>query len=157
MQHVCNRTSFTFHLELTEITVNTNSKHLELYSILGEYDNAGFPLAYCLLSTANAVEIGKRTRALGRWAQQLRDKYAIKPVFVHVDKDMAEIGMTRNVWKEAKIQLCWWHHITRRVQSRSSHSLISHSDHLDVQTPRRTRVERTQCHKPPSIHFVPMH
>ncbi|KAJ7217434.1 hypothetical protein C8J57DRAFT_1598609, partial [Mycena rebaudengoi] len=32
-----------------DATYNTNSKHLELYSVLGEYDNAGFPLSYCLL------------------------------------------------------------------------------------------------------------
>ncbi|KAG0693922.1 hypothetical protein DFH29DRAFT_815867 [Suillus ampliporus] len=43
---------------------NTNAKHLELYSVLGEFDNAGFPLSYCLLLTATAIEIGKRTTAL---------------------------------------------------------------------------------------------
>ena len=26
-----------------------------------------------------------------------------------MDKDMAEIGMSRQVWKESKHQLCWWH------------------------------------------------
>lgn len=31
------------------------------------------------------------------------------PIFVHVDKDMAEIGMSRMVWTNAKIQICWWH------------------------------------------------
>ena len=30
------------------------------------------------------------------------------PVFAHVDKDMAEIGMLQQVWNP-KIQLCWWH------------------------------------------------
>ena len=30
---------------------NTNSKNLELYSIMAEHDNAGFPVSYCLLST----------------------------------------------------------------------------------------------------------
>jgi hypothetical protein len=88
---------------------NTNQKHLELYSILGEYDNSGFPPAYCLLSTAESLEIGKRTKALTAWATALRDKYGIYPVFVHVDKDMAEIGMSRFVWINGKIQLCWWH------------------------------------------------
>ena len=29
---------------LTREIVNVNSKHLELYSIMGEYDNAGFPM-----------------------------------------------------------------------------------------------------------------
>ncbi|KAG2153487.1 uncharacterized protein EDB93DRAFT_1248751 [Suillus bovinus] len=49
-----------------DATYNTNAKHLELYSVLGEFDNAGFPLSYCLLSTATAIEIGKRTTALRR-------------------------------------------------------------------------------------------
>jgi hypothetical protein len=52
--------------------------------------------------------IHKRRTALRAWAEQLRDKYGVRPHFVHVDKDMAEIGMIRDVWL-AKIQLCWWH------------------------------------------------
>ncbi|KAF7333854.1 SWIM-type domain-containing protein [Mycena venus] len=91
-----------------DATYGTNSKHLELYTVLGEYDNAGFPLSYCLLSTADSIDIGKRKAALEAWAQILRDKYGVIPVFVHVDKDMAEIGMIRSVW-DAKIQLCLWH------------------------------------------------
>jgi hypothetical protein len=90
-------------------TDNTNSKHLELYTILGEYDNTGFPLSYCLLTTASSVEEGKRLRALEAWAMILRDKYGVAPRFVHTDKDMAEIGASRRTWKEAKHQLCWWH------------------------------------------------
>ena len=59
MQHVRNE-HFWIEAGLTmEMAVNTNLKHLELYSILGEYDNAGFPLAYCLQSTLNAKQIGK--------------------------------------------------------------------------------------------------
>jgi hypothetical protein len=93
---------------LTKPADNTNSKNLELYSVMGEYDNAGFPLSYCLLSTATALPIGKRTRALKAWGKCLRDKYGIIPKFAHTDKDMAEIGMLREVW-EVKLQLCWWH------------------------------------------------
>ncbi|KAJ7182106.1 hypothetical protein C8R46DRAFT_985238 [Mycena filopes] len=44
-------------------TVNTNQKHLELYSVIGEFDNAGFPLSYCLLSTASSIQLGKRKNA----------------------------------------------------------------------------------------------
>ncbi|PPR07898.1 hypothetical protein CVT24_002829 [Panaeolus cyanescens] len=47
-----------------DATYNTNSQHLELYSIMAEHDNAGFPLSYCLLTTATAIELGKRKRAL---------------------------------------------------------------------------------------------
>lgn len=95
----------------------TNSKQLELYSVLGEYDNAGFPLAYCLLSTADSMELGKRKKALGAWAQQLRDRYGLIPVFIHVDKDMGEIGMATIIWPDGKIQLCWWH-LRRAVRAR---------------------------------------
>ena len=90
-------------------TDNTNSRHLELYTVLGEYDNVGFPLSYCLLTTASSVEDGKHTKALEAWVATLRSKYSIVPRFVHTDKDMAEIGASRRVWPEAKHQLCWWH------------------------------------------------
>lgn len=95
----------TFDLQFLD---NTNSKHLELYSIMAEHDNTGFPLSYCLLSTAGMIDNRKRKKALKGWAKCLRDQYEVKPVFVHVDKDMAEISMAKAVWK-AKISLCWWH------------------------------------------------
>jgi hypothetical protein len=73
-----------------------------------KHDNAGFPLSYCLLSTASAIDIGKHTKTLTLWADCLCDTYGVIPVFAHVDKDMAEIGMLRTSWV-LKIQLCWWH------------------------------------------------
>jgi hypothetical protein len=85
---------------------NTNLKHLELYSIMGEYNNAGFPLSYCLLSMALAVGIGKCTGALTAWVNCLCNTYGVIPVFVHVNKDMVEIAMLWTSWK-LKIQLCW--------------------------------------------------
>lgn len=45
----------------------------------------------------------------------LRDRYCLNPEFVHVDKDMAEISMSRTVWASAKIQLCWWHNVEKAV------------------------------------------
>jgi hypothetical protein len=82
---------------------------LELYSVLGEYDNVGFPLSYCLLTTASSVDLGKCTKALEAWVALLRSEHSVVPRFVHTDKDMAEIGASRRVWPEAKHQLCWWH------------------------------------------------
>ena len=102
---------------------DTNSSNLELYSVIGEYDNAGFPLSYCLLSTATAMEVGKRKNALTAWAKCLRDTYEVTPVFAHTDKDMAEIGMLRDVWS-AKIQLCWWH-LRKAVRERLKKSKLS--------------------------------
>ena len=94
---------------IKKTTDNTNSHHLELYTVLGEYDNVDFPLSYCLLTTASSVEDGKHTKALEAWAATLHNEYGIVPCFVHTDKDMAEIGASRQVWPEAKHQLCWWH------------------------------------------------
>ena len=70
---------------------NTNSRNLELYIIIAEHDNAGFPLSYCLLSTGTAIEPKKRTGALSNWITKVKETYQINSTFVHVDKDMAEI------------------------------------------------------------------
>ena len=88
---------------------NTNARYLKLYTVLGEYDNAGFPLSYCLLSTALSIEDRKRMKALTAWATTLCNEYSVVPRFVHTDKDMAEIGASRSVWPDVKHQLCWWH------------------------------------------------
>ena len=70
--------------------------------MLGEHDNAGFPLSYSLLSTATALEVGKRKKALTAWAKCLRDTYGIIPIFAHTDKDMAEIGMLQDIHMVSK-------------------------------------------------------
>jgi hypothetical protein len=106
MQHVSALSTLRHKLMAT--TDNTNLKNLELYSILGEHDNAGFPLSYCMLLTATSLEIGKRRNALSRWVEALRDTYGIRPRFAHTDKDMGEISMLCDIW-DLKIQLCWWH------------------------------------------------
>src|SRR5882724_3238254 len=84
----------------TEIYVDsTNSKNLELYSVMAEHDNAGFPLSYCLLSTAMALHIHKRWNALNAWAKHLCEKYGVIPKFAHTDKDRVEISMICNTWE----------------------------------------------------------
>ncbi|KAJ6629647.1 hypothetical protein B0H10DRAFT_1764886, partial [Mycena sp. CBHHK59/15] len=92
-----------------DTTYNTNSKHLELYSIMGEQDGAGFPLSYLLLSTASSIDQGKRRGIIAK--------------FTHVNKDMAEIGMLKDVWN-AKISLCWWH-LRRAVRTRLASAKLS--------------------------------
>jgi len=76
---------------------------------MAKHNNAGFPLTYCLLSTATTIDQGKQTKALSGWMVCLHNKYSICPIFVHSDKDMVEIGCSKLVWPEAKINLCWWH------------------------------------------------
>ncbi|KAG6863348.1 hypothetical protein C0991_006561, partial [Blastosporella zonata] len=93
---------------------------------MAEHDNAGFPLSYCLLSTASAVDQGKRTKALTAWAVCLKAAYDVSPMFVHVDKDMAEISMAQKVWGSAKISLCWWH-LRRAVRARLANGKLATS------------------------------
>ncbi|KAL0574775.1 hypothetical protein V5O48_007186 [Marasmius crinis-equi] len=100
-----------------DATYNTNSKRLELYGVLAEHDGAGYPLAYCLLSTASSTILGKRILALELFARQLRDRYGIRPRHYHVDKDMAEIRVAQKVWPGASISLCYWH-LNRAIEER---------------------------------------
>lgn len=81
-------------------------------------------MSYCLLSTASSTEFNKRTRALQSWLEQLQDQHGIIPRFVHVDKDMAEIGAIRAVWPTAKIQVCWWH-LRKAVRERLARGRLS--------------------------------
>jgi len=96
---------------------NTNEANLELYSVLGELDNAGFPLAYCLLSTATAISQCKRTATLISFLGKIRSTYHIFPSFTHVDKDFAEISALGAVWPSAKPQICMWH-LQRAISER---------------------------------------
>ncbi|KAJ7721079.1 hypothetical protein DFH07DRAFT_691115, partial [Mycena maculata] len=113
----------------------SDDKHLELYSIMGEKDGAGFPLSYLLLSTASSIDQGKRRKALTAWAKCVRDTYGIDAKFTHVDKDMAEIGMLKDVW-DAKISLCWWH-LRRAVRTRLGIGKLSTTPY----DPNRARAE----------------
>ncbi|KAF7300749.1 SWIM-type domain-containing protein [Mycena kentingensis (nom. inval.)] len=89
-------------------TDSTNAKDLELYALMGEFDNAGFPLAYCLLSTTTSISRGKRVKSLTAFATCVRESYDLHPEFVHVDKDLGEINALKAVFKP-KISICWWH------------------------------------------------
>ncbi|KAJ7215799.1 hypothetical protein GGX14DRAFT_359361 [Mycena pura] len=95
---------FPDEVDVFKLQDNTNARQLELYGVLAEYDNA----AYCLLSTASSIAISKRKLALTAFGNCLRDTYGVNPEFAHTDKDMAEIGMLKDVW-DPKINQCWWH------------------------------------------------
>lgn len=107
--------------------------NLELYSVMAEYDNAGFPLTYCLLSTATTIDHQKRMKALVAWTKCLRDKYGINPIFAHVDKDMAEIGCLRQV-RLAKAKLS-----TTPYNAKRAHAEFSFVDEDFI--PPGTRVD----------------
>jgi hypothetical protein len=103
-----------------------NATDLELYAVMGEHDNVGIPLAYCLFSTATSITPGKRKIALTSFFGSLRDKYNVHPRFVHTDKDIAEIKGAQAVWTGAKHQLCWWH-LKKAVKARLEKSKLSTS------------------------------
>jgi hypothetical protein len=122
----CENKTYLIHIvNLPPLIDNTNSRNLELYCILTEHDNAGFPILYCFLSTASSIEIGKRKIALTAWVQCVRDAYGVNPDFAHVDKDMAEIAALRTLWGgRTKISLCWWH-LRRAVRTRLASTKIT--------------------------------
>ena len=91
---------------------------------MGEHDNAGIPLASCLLSTASCLTPGKRKVSLTSFMKCVRDKYNIYPRFVHTDKDIAEIKASQTVWPESKHQLCWWH-LRKAIRERLGKAKLS--------------------------------
>jgi len=100
-----------------------NAKHLELYSIIAECNGARYPIAYCLLSTAELIEIGKHATALTAWVEQIKLKHGVNPHFTHVDQDMAEISTLRGVW-DPKVALCWWH-MRKAIHERLAKNKVS--------------------------------
>ena len=50
---------------------NTNQAEHELYAAITENDNAGYPIAYCLLTTATAVSDGKRKLSLQHFMEKV--------------------------------------------------------------------------------------
>jgi hypothetical protein len=69
-------------VRLNVVADNTNSKHLELHSVMAEHDNAGFLLTYCLLSTATAIDHQKWLKALVACTIYLRRQYGIDPMSI---------------------------------------------------------------------------
>lgn len=103
-------------------TYGTNNTGMDLFAALAEIDGTGVPLAYCLTevvspSGANARGKKKKARAdpgatsvvLYRFLKRLKDGFGFNPACFAIDKDTAEIAAVTSVWKNAKIQLCYWH------------------------------------------------
>jgi hypothetical protein len=113
-------------ISVTDWSDNTNSAKLELYTVIGEVDNAGFPLAYCFLSTATSISTRKRANALSSFLVALRTAYNIHPEFAHVDKDFAEISALAKVWPTTSISICWWH-MREALRKRTTSNALSTS------------------------------
>lgn len=105
--------------KVVEIADNTNTRNLELYMVVAEWDTTGLPISYCLLSTATSLEHHKRLKSIARW----------------VDKDMAEIGAIMQIWPKAKVAL--W----KTERTRNFHLLTALSYPSPNPTTRNTKVD----------------
>ncbi|KZS92320.1 hypothetical protein SISNIDRAFT_466734 [Sistotremastrum niveocremeum HHB9708] len=127
--------------------VSTNALNLELYSTLGEHDNAGFPLSYCFVSTASSIAPRKRLNALHSCFAALKAKYGLSPQFVHTDKDTTEIGAAKKLWPTLKHSICLWH-LKRAVRERLAKNKLSTTPY----DPRSAHSEFTFV----NVDFVPI-
>ncbi|ESK85102.1 hypothetical protein Moror_3617 [Moniliophthora roreri MCA 2997] len=84
-----------------DATYNTNSKHLELYSILGEHDGAGYPLGYCLLSTASSITIDKLAK--NKLSTTPYNAIEAHQQFPFIDADFTPPGMADKTEYEGSI------------------------------------------------------
>ena len=91
---------------------------MELFAIVTDMLGEGLPLGYLFITTeANAAPLTKQN-ALTAWMKAIRS-LGIEPRFTMSDKDQSEINALREVWPDAKHQLCLWH-ILRALKRRLS-------------------------------------
>ena len=81
---------------------------MELFAAVTDMLGKGLPLSYLFIMTeANAAPHTKQ-RALIAWMEAIRS-LRIDPQFTLSNKDQSEINALREVWPNAKHQLCLWH------------------------------------------------
>jgi hypothetical protein len=103
---------------LTNYTVNTNRNNMELFAGVADMLGEGLPLSYLFITTkTNAAPHTKQT-ALIAWMSAI-SSLGIDPQFVLSDKDQLEINALKDIWPQAKHQLCLWH-ILRALKRRLS-------------------------------------
>jgi hypothetical protein len=91
---------------------------MELFAGVADMLGEGLPLTYLFITTdANAAPHTKQ-RVLIAWMEAL-SSLGIVPRFTLSDKDQSEINALRQVWPEAKHQLCLWH-VLRALKRRLS-------------------------------------
>lgn len=91
---------------------------MELFAAVADMLGEGLPLSYLfIVIEANAAPHTKQN-ALIEWMKAIRS-LGIDPQFTLSDKDQSEINALREVWPDAKYQLCLWH-ILRALKRRLS-------------------------------------
>ena len=89
----------------------TNAMGYELYGVVGEANGQALPLAFAFTcSTDGTAAPGAKDQMLRDVLQHV-DKYTPNLAVAHSDKDPTELSAIRDVWPDAKSQLCYWHAI----------------------------------------------
>ena len=81
---------------------------MELFACVADMDGEGLPLSFLFITTEEKAAPLTRQCALIAWMTALRS-HRIDPRFTLSDKDQSEINALKEVWPNAKHQLCFWH------------------------------------------------
>ena len=91
---------------------------MELFVIITDMLGEGLPLSYLFITTEAKAALHTKQNALIEWMKVIHS-LRIKPQFTLSDKDQSEINALREVWPQAKHQLCFWH-VLRAIKQRLS-------------------------------------
>ncbi|KAF9563663.1 hypothetical protein CPC08DRAFT_632434 [Agrocybe pediades] len=76
-----------------------------LYALLGEVYGSGCPLGYLMIHSSNG-DTGGKQRFISDLLNHFKKKWHVNALFTLTDKDFSEINAFREVFPEAKHQLC---------------------------------------------------
>ncbi|PKY61351.1 hypothetical protein RhiirA4_486209 [Rhizophagus irregularis] len=89
---------------IVDATYKTNALGFELYAIMGQFDGAGFSMAYLFVDNSKKNN-GARTEILKGFFQSLYDRGLNNIQFFLTDKDFSQITASQNVWSTLKKRL----------------------------------------------------
>src|SRR5207249_4418112 len=84
-----------------DATYKTNILGHELYSVISQYDGAGFALAY--LFVEGNKQDGARTEILADFFKTLLHLGMDQLIYLLMDKDFAQISAASQIWPNVKI------------------------------------------------------
>ena len=91
---------------------------MELFACVADMQGKGLPLSFLFITTEENAAPLTRQRVLIEWMNAVR-LHGIDPRFTLSDKDQSEINALKEVWPDAKHQLCLWH-VLRALKRRLS-------------------------------------
>lgn len=93
---------------IVDATYKTNILGYELYAVIGQFDGAGFAMAYLFIEGSKKND-GARTEILLLFFKELYNLGMNNIQFFLTDKDFAQISAAQHTWPNVKIQICLWH------------------------------------------------